>query len=507
MKNMYKFNEIRIRDDYHICKDDWICKNNKKEKILVVGEVQSGKTSKIIKEIEHLIELKYSYLILFGGTTNLLTDQTKNRIKQHFKKNEKYQDKYIKILSNEDLKNNLNPPNFDNTFYIFNLLKGTMQIEKFIYKVIGTNNWTGPWNNENNNGIAIIDDECDWGSVTNKELNKNNKAIKKLIEDIWSHVSKGKFIQFTGTPFANIMADKNDKLYPDKIHILNPPIEYCGSEFFLNDGINCYHIDNNLFNKNSWNEDIIKEYFYVWLITTYFFQQHENENNKSSFLINVCIENSPHEKIEKIIRENIELIIKNHDNDITQMSIENILKKYASIFKIIDTNKKDLIDNIFDWIWKKIIPYFHKNKESIVVLNSEQKKENFNISKINNYEYSIIIGGNLLSRGCTFENLLTEIMINSPYDEKTTTADALLQRCRWFGYRKKDDRYKNMIIVINKKIMETLKEVNEVVKFIKNSQFKYSISDIRRKLKEFQKNFKHCKLTYKGLKNDNNILY
>ena len=64
-----------------------------------------------------------------------------------------------------------------------------------------------------------------------------------------------------------------------------------------------------------------------------------------------------------------------------------------------------------------------------------------------------------------------------------------------------------MIIVINKKIMETLKEVNEVVKFIKNSQFKYSISDIRRKLKEFQKNFKHCKLTYKGLKNDNNILY
>ena len=98
-------------------------------------------------------------------------------------------------------------------------------------------------------------------------------------------------------------------------------------------------------------------------------------------------------------------------------------------------------------------------------------------------------------------------MINSPYDEKTTTADTLLQRCRWFGYRKKDDRYKNMIIVINKKIMETLKEVNEVVKFIKNSQFKYSISDIRRKLKEFQKNFKHCKLTYKGLKNDNNILY
>ena len=50
---MYKFNEIRIRDDYHICKDDWICKNNKKEKILVVGEVQSGKTSKIIKEIEY----------------------------------------------------------------------------------------------------------------------------------------------------------------------------------------------------------------------------------------------------------------------------------------------------------------------------------------------------------------------------------------------------------------------------------------------------------------------
>ena len=47
---------------------------------------------------------------------------------------------------------------------------------------------------------------------------------------------------------------------------------------------------------------------------------------------------------------------------------------------------------------------------------------------------SIIIGGHLLSRGLTIQNLLTTFFIRSQH---TTLGDTNLQMCRWFGHRRK----------------------------------------------------------------------
>jgi hypothetical protein len=47
---------------------------------------------------------------------------------------------------------------------------------------------------------------------------------------------------------------------------------------------------------------------------------------------------------------------------------------------------------------------------------------------------SILIGGHLLSRGLTIQNLLTTFFIRSQH---TTLGDTNLQMCRWFGHRKK----------------------------------------------------------------------
>jgi CO dehydrogenase/acetyl-CoA synthase delta subunit len=57
----------------------------------------------------------------------------------------------------------------------------------------------------------------------------------------------------------------------------------------------------------------------------------------------------------------------------------------------------------------------------VIVLNSENQE-------IGNKTYKIIIGGHLLSRGNTFENLMVELFLNSP--NEIINVDTLLQRCR-----------------------------------------------------------------------------
>jgi CO dehydrogenase/acetyl-CoA synthase delta subunit len=79
--------------------------------------------------------------------------------------------------------------------------------------------------------------------------------------------------------------------------------------------------------------------------------------------------------------------------------------------------KKLLIDkDKFNEFVKK-----YTNEIEIVVLNSENKE-------IGNKTYKIIIGGHLLSRGNTFENLMVELFLNTPSD--AVHVDTLLQRCR-----------------------------------------------------------------------------
>lgn len=68
---------------------------------------------------------------------------------------------------------------------------------------------------------------------------------------------------------------------------------------------------------------------------------------------------------------------------------------------------------------------------------------------------SIIIGGDLLSRGITFKNLITELFI---YDSSSCAADTLLQRCRWFGYRK---NHQFMNVITTKNVIAKLKEAKK----------------------------------------------
>jgi len=68
----------------------------------------------------------------------------------------------------------------------------------------------------------------------------------------------------------------------------------------------------------------------------------------------------------------------------------------------------------------------------------------------------------MISRGITFKYLLTAVNINTP---KTIIGyDVLMQRARWFGYRK--DIFEQMTIILNKKMYEEYENADKYCDFL-----------------------------------------
>jgi GTPase SAR1 family protein len=151
--------------------EDIVFENDTKKNFLLVGEVQSGKTAKIIELIKHAVDRGYDFCIVFGGVTNLLNEQTKHRFERGIP-NEICGRKKDFIDSKKITKNlRFNTNNF---FYILTFLKGSEQIKKL-------NNLFMELINFNTKKVLLIDDETDYATVIS---NKHDTAIHKLICDI-----------------------------------------------------------------------------------------------------------------------------------------------------------------------------------------------------------------------------------------------------------------------------------------------------------------------------------
>ncbi|MDE6082549.1 MAG: Z1 domain-containing protein, partial [Malacoplasma sp.] len=129
-----------------------------------------------------------------------------------------------------------------------------------------------------------------------------------------------------------------------------------------------------------------------------------------------------------------------------------------------------------------VLREMNKNLKSFILLNSESTNKNFKSGFV---QFCVIVGGFMISRGFTFENLTTEFFLNVPKSDSTKiSVDTLLQRCRWFGNRKKDNRNKFLRIVMNKRICEALKSAQDYVEVFVPGTSTSNIGAIYKKIKE-----------------------
>ena len=268
----------------------------------------------------------------------------------------------------------------------------------------------------------IIDDEADFASVDTK-INKTGEAstINKWLQKLGKLDEDGYYIGVTATPgrldlnntFRN---NANEWIY------LDAHKKYVGRSFFFPMGDE----------KSEYNLQLLPDegdhpkYLRASILRFLLRSTHLNFNNTDSepkcfsMLIHTAGRMYDHLEDKKIVDKTIELLSDPND------------KGYRLLESLVEEAKKLYPDNDYR---QKIIPFILKNIErsQVVVINSKNDRANVERACKPNVLYTFAIGGNIVSRGLTFENLLSFFFSRSVKGK--LQQNTYIQRARMFGTR------------------------------------------------------------------------
>lgn len=398
--------------------------NNKsvqQETGIVIGKVQSGKTSNFISLISMAFDNGYDITIVLGGTKKPLLKQNSDRIKEYF---HDVKDSIYVLNSNEN-SDHLNEDN----------IKGFIRREKKVIivglksvKQITTINQIFRNNSLSEKPILIIDDEGDEYSLNTKVKQKKESSTYSAIMDLKGTLQKHCYVSVTATPQANLLIGKIDKLSPD-FGVLVPPGEgYCGLDVFHSDEKYTITIPEN-------EEPLIdvgippslKKALAMFFVACAIQSYRTRRKDRLSMLIHISQYKKDHEleyqKVNELIKEWMQKT--SNKKDVSYKSVYDIMKEAHAEY-----SKGNILDfPCFDEIEDEII--FAINNSHVHKINGDNTlngEDDF-------YEYNVYVGGTMLGRGLTIKGLCVTYITRT--GKNSSNVDTVQQRARWFGYKTK----------------------------------------------------------------------
>lgn len=189
---------------------------------LVVGYVQSGKTTSFTSVMAKAADRGYKLFIVLSGIHNGLRRQTQERLIQQLV--EPNPDRWHQLTSTEsDFTPTANPASYfgaHNKTHVLCVVKKNATVLRKLSKWLEN---AGQY--LDNCPTLIIDDEADQATVATKSINP-------LIRRIMDALSRSVYLGYTASPFANLLIDPAaDDLYPrDFIINLPQPAGHFGTE-------------------------------------------------------------------------------------------------------------------------------------------------------------------------------------------------------------------------------------------------------------------------------------
>lgn len=400
---------------------------------LLVGKVQSGKTSNLELLTAIAFDNGYNFLIIYGGYDKSLLGQTAKRFIKTFDGDDEVtletdSPAIYTTLNSLDLES-LDQSMVDELFscdkpIIVVSMKRPPAMKKVnaLLKKLDTNKLK-PF---------IIDDEGDQASLnTAKDKIQNASATYKQITIMKKCLNDPLYLSVTATPEANIFLDDWSQLRPDSIRLIKPGKGYQGAE--------AYHVEENGIIECVTDSD--RELLDDGTIPTSLWEA------VRCFIIMSAIKHSRATKIkdsysDMIIHSFRE--VNQHDN--IYVSVLNYIKDMSDCFEYggEDIHIKELKKTYDKYLSQKLKDEYHFNdlveniisvakKTSVILKNGKGKSTQGNIGL---KTHKIYIGGDLLQRGLTFDNLIVTYFTRWA-SKSGGNMDTNLQRARWFGYREK----------------------------------------------------------------------
>lgn len=408
--------------------------DTKSNNVLLVGKVQSGKTSNLELFTALAFDNGYNVLVIYGGYDKTLLKQTTDRFKNTFNVTGdlSYDDDGPAIYTTDDsdqilsIDDEIMTDLLDNNKpVIFVSMKRPAAMRKInsLFKRLDKSMFKA----------FIIDDEGDQASLNNaKNKVEDASATYQQIIDMKNLLNDPLYLSVTATPQANIFLDELSILRPDSIRLIQPGRGYNGAED--------YHLSEN---------DIIT----LVLDDDHNILENGNIPNSLWDAVKYFIVASAIKRKRAIKRSDCfsDMII--HDfrevsqHSIIYTSIDNYISCIKTSFEYSDDDVKKYMSDFEECFDRFVTKEIQKNlsfkdiedeistvikKTKVILKNGKGKLTQGNETL---KWHKIYVGGDLIQRGLTFSNLITTYFTR--WAKSGGNMDTNLQRARWFGYRSK----------------------------------------------------------------------
>ena len=424
----------------------------KAQNVLLLGNVQSGKTAQVLGVLSALADDGDHKVFLYLTTDSVdLQQQTVKRAKTSL-------DRFI-ILSEDDDKSFTQVMKADNPILV--VIKKNARVLK---------RWRNLFKSQENlkgYPLVIVDDEADAASLnTNADKqDKDASTINKLLNEIKNSCCQSLFIQLTATPQSLLLQHQESEWQPEFIHFFEAGEKYIGGNFVFSDPPNKLifrPIDSELDEIKDDSGEIpegVKRALQSFLLTCAEFDLCRKTN--CNFALHPSYKIQDHTAFADKIQACLNDLVQAVNND------ENFANSFKESYQDLQQTKPDI--HHFEEIYENLTALLQDKRISVVVLNSKTEAD-FDLEK----GFNIVIGGNVIGRGLTIPKLQTVYYSRTA---KKPNADTFWQHSRIFGYDRDTsllrlympmDVYKFFVSLnqANNLIIEQAKQLNGNVQII-----------------------------------------
>jgi hypothetical protein len=412
---------------------------------LVVGYVQSGKTTNFTAVVAKLADVQYRLVIVLSGIHNGLRRQTQVRLDECLQ--ELNPGDWVTMTSAD--RDFVSPTH--SAAAVLNPDRPVLAVVKknaaVLTKLI---RWLGAANARTaleSTPVLVIDDEADQASIATGRI---NPLILKLL----SLMPKCTYVGYTATPFANVFIDPAQQdLYP-KSFILNLPRPhgYFGPEKIFGryavewedeaaiegplDGYDMVRIvdedDVPLLRPGGKEpaegftptmiDELVDAVHWFWLATAA--RRARGDTGHSTMLIHTSVKIAVHESYrDPLMHLRCKALKSLLSGDPRELDPWRALwERESSKVPAEDFGRKqNSFDQVLDHLREVVA-------DTGIILDNYRSEDRLDYS--DEPVVAIAVGGNTLSRGLTLEGLVVSFFVRG-----ATAYDTLLQMGRWFGYR------------------------------------------------------------------------
>ena len=428
---------------------------------LVVGKVQSGKTSHFTGLIAKAADSGFKLVIILSGITNSLRLQTQKRLERDLSSTDNIAPWYW--LTRREVFGDFErlPQGNVNICFQGAGKRSIAVVKKNPNILVQLINWFLAGNKilREQCPVLVIDDEADQASInTGRTMNASELTkINSLLVQLLKSFPKCAYVGYTATPFANVLThpDYPENLYPrDFIYSLNPPPEYFGAARIhgrerispnesdeVTDGIPIIQTvpikeisqlkptGKNLasfeFKETNSMVQAMRYFFMATAARLYRQKTGLSHMDFSTMLIHTSQRVKVHAQTSPIVS----MVI----NRLKKEAIANDFQAWKTMWigEMLKIDREKLGAKLDEVSFDQLRDFLVLSLEHVkVVISNSMRNEEANVVFEDKGQIMVVIGGNTLSRGLTLEGLVVSYFIRS-----ANAYDTILQMGRWFGYR------------------------------------------------------------------------